>query len=282
MKKIYIIILLILFIGNKASLAQILTVNKVIQEQNEWCWAGVSKCILDYYGNVTEQCEIAEYTRTVATWHNFGDTDCCINPSQGCNYWNYNWGYAGSILDILEYFGSIDNYGSSSAMSENKIELELINGRPFVIRWRWYSGGGHFVVGHGKDNHTLFYMDPWYGEGLKFANYNWVVDNGIHEWTHTNILTISPWGIIANEDKPQNNIIITPNPSDGHITIQFDTKIHEEIRIEIFNTIGQFIYSEKFKDSFSKVQLFLCLPRGLYTVRAIANNFSCSEKLLIQ
>ncbi len=281
MKKVYITILLIFFIGNKVSLAQILTVNEVLQEHTEWCWAGVSKCILDYYGNVTGQCEIAEYTRTVATWHDYGNTDCCTDPFQGCNYWNYLYGTDGSISDILVYFGNINNYGSSAAISENDIDIELSNGRPFVIRWGWYSGGGHFIVGHGKDDQTIYYMNPWYGEGLKFADYSWIVDDGIHEWTHTNILTTSPAGVFANKIKPNNQIIIAPNPSGGHVTIQLDTKINEEMQIEIFNANGQIVYSEKFKDSIKKVQLFLCLPGGLYTVRAIRNNFACSEKLII-
>ena len=36
--------------------AQILLVPEIIQEQNQWCWAGVSKCVLDYYGSSVQQC----------------------------------------------------------------------------------------------------------------------------------------------------------------------------------------------------------------------------------
>jgi hypothetical protein len=172
--------------------AQILPVKPVIQEQSQWCWVGSTKCVLDYYNHPLQQCEIAEYTRTVATWNNFGTVDCCTNPSGSCNYWNYNWGYAGSIQDLLVHFGNIQNYGKGAALSIPEIQTEINNFRPFIIRWGWTTGGGHFIIGHGLQDSTLYYMNPWFGEGLKFASYAWVKSNPDHTWTHTNVLTTNP------------------------------------------------------------------------------------------
>jgi len=171
--------------------AQVLNVTEITQEQNQWCWAGVSACALDYYGTPTEQCVIAEYTRTVATWHDFGPVNCCTSATQGCNYWNYNWGYAGSIQDILVHFASITNNGVGSPLSMAVITSEVTHNRPFIIRWGWTSGGGHFLVGHGLTGDMLYYMNPWYGEGLKISSYAWVVSAPDHTWTHTNQLVIS-------------------------------------------------------------------------------------------
>src|ERR1043166_5424105 len=100
MKKIYFTIVLFVFAGCMMLNAQVLTVPQVIQEQDQWCWAGTTKCVLDYYGYPHDQCEIAEYARSVISWHSFGTTDCCVDPSLGCNYWNYNYGSAGSMQDI--------------------------------------------------------------------------------------------------------------------------------------------------------------------------------------
>lgn len=171
----------------------------VIQEQNEWCWAAVSAVLFDYFDNRVEQCEIAEYTRTVATWHNFGSENCCINPSSACNYWNYNWGYAGGIEDILESMQNrinIQNYGVGNKLTVSQIESDLSQDRPFIIRWGWDSGGGHFIVGFNKDDNIndntdpfLHYMNPWFGEGSKIALYSWVSRGSNHTWTHTNRLT---------------------------------------------------------------------------------------------
>ncbi len=170
---------------------QVLDMPEVIQEQDEWCWAGVSCSILQYYGQPLSQCEIAEYTRTHATWHDFGSVNCCTDPNQGCNYWNYNWGYEGSIEDILQHWG-VNSHGVGSALGISEIQTVVGSGSPFVIRWAWTSGGGHFLVGHGIIDTTIYYMDPWFGEGLKIANYSWVVSDANHTWAHTNIITSPP------------------------------------------------------------------------------------------
>jgi hypothetical protein len=169
--------------------SQVLNVVAVEQEQDQWCWAGVSGCVLQYYCTPISQCNIAEYTRTVATWHNFGTTNCCVNASLGCNYWNYNWGYPGSIQDILIHFASIQNPGVGSFLSQANVTNQVTNNCPFVIRWGWTTGGGHFLVGHGLIETTMYYMDPWFGEGLKIADYDWVVSGDDHTWTHTNKVT---------------------------------------------------------------------------------------------
>jgi hypothetical protein len=189
MKKIIFILILI---GN-VLYSQYLRVPQTIQEQDQWCWAGSSACVLKYYGKNISQCTIAEYTRTVCTWHNFGSINCCTDPSQGCNYWNYNWGSAGSIQDILQHWSIINN-GVSNSLSTTQIQTELNNQRPFIFRWGWTSGGGHFLVGHGfiSSSNKMYYMDPWFNEGLHIADYSWIVSNSDHSWTHTNLITTNP------------------------------------------------------------------------------------------
>ena len=183
--------LLSIFLLPFAIKSQVLNVPLVIQEQTNWCWDASSKCVLDYFGFVNAQCTIAEYTRTVATWHNFGLVDCCIDPTQGCNYWNYNWGYAGSIEDILIHFGNIHTNNLGTYLSISQIQTEVTASRPFIFRWGWYSGGGHFLVGYGISGTDMYYMNPLPGYGYEISNYYWVVDDGsTHTWTHTQTLCL--------------------------------------------------------------------------------------------
>lgn len=202
--------------------AQVLNVPLVVQEQNQWCWAGVSNCILDYYGLPYTQCEIAEYARTAVTWTSYGTTDCCVDPSQGCNYWNYNYGNAGSIQDILIHFGNIPNAGLNYAINQAEIVTESGANRPFVIRWGWFSGGGHFVVGHGITANDLSYMNPWPGEGLHIADYSWVENDGTHLWTHTNKLLTAPTAI--GENIASADVSLYPNPADDYFTVTIQTE----------------------------------------------------------
>ena len=175
--------------------AQILLVPEIEQEQNQWCWAGVSKCVLDYYGDTVQQCEIAEYTRNVATFNNFGTVNCCVSPNHGCNYWNYNWGNSGSIEDILLNFGGITTTNLGSVLSQSQWQSEVANNTPFIIRIGWNNGGGHFVVGYGKVGSDYYTMDPWFNEGYTISTYNWVVtgQGGAGSWTHSQTLSPAPY-----------------------------------------------------------------------------------------
>ena len=171
--------------------AQILLVPEIEQEQDQWCWAAVSKCVLDCYGPPLQQCEIAEYTRNVATFNNFGTVDCCVDPNQGCNYWNYNYGASGSIEDILSNFAGIITTNSSSILSELQWQAEITNNTPVIIRFGWNNGGGHFVVGYGVSGLDYYTMDPWFNEGYTISTYNWIVtgQGGGGSWTHTQTLS---------------------------------------------------------------------------------------------
>lgn len=173
------------------SQAQVLSVPAVVQEQTEWCWAAVSSAVLGYYKKPLSQCAIADYTRTKATWHDFGQVDCCTSPSGMCNSWNYNWGYPGSIQDILQNSG-IENVGNPGSLTLAQIRTEIQAKRPFVIRWAWTAGGGHFIVGSGVVDSTVYYMNPWPGEGAKISDYAWLVSNSEHSWQGTNTMKTTP------------------------------------------------------------------------------------------
>jgi len=136
-------------------IAQVLNVNNNEQLYNQWCWAASSKTVLDYYGFVNQQCDIAEWVRTTATFHNYGSVNCCTDATQGCNYWNYNYGSEGSIQDILIHFGNLQNTGVANALTLTEITTEIQNNRLFVIRWGWSTGGGHFIVGHGISGNNI-------------------------------------------------------------------------------------------------------------------------------
>jgi hypothetical protein len=189
-----IIIIDILLITLMAPLSgQVLNVSKISQKKDQWCWAGVSACILEFYGKSVSQCVIAEYTRTVEQFSDisFGNADCCLSPAT-CNNWNYNWGGAGSIEDILYHFANIATNNMASTISLPEITNSIAANRPFIIRWGWTTGGGHFIVGHGISGENIYYMNPWPGEGKKVALYSWVKSTSDHTWTHTQTLNISP------------------------------------------------------------------------------------------
>ena len=203
-------IVIVLVISTNLYADNILNVPECTQEYDEWCWTGVSWTILQYYLKDVDQCEIAEYTRRKATFADLGLIDCCDDATQGCNHWNYNYGPDGSVEDILRNWGII-NYGRSSTLSKEEIEDEISDGHPFMIRWGYTSSSddgsssnAHFIVGHGITKNRLYYMDPWPGEGLKIADYDWVVSNSQKRWTNTNIIITDPIKPVAKFTYSQN------------------------------------------------------------------------------
>jgi len=265
------------FIITQTNQAQILDFsNPCMQEQTKWCWAAVSQCVLGYYNHHLTQCEIAEYARNV-TWHDFGSDDCCQNPGGPCNHWNYNWGHRGSIQDILVHFAQLNNTGVGSALSLAQVQEQLGLNRPFIIRWGWAGGGGHFIVGHGINGQTLYYMDPWMGEGAKIANYDWVVSlPGRHTWTHTNIMSSSPTGTsISAEVNETTTVRIYPNPSDGLI----DMAVSENSIVRIFDLLGRQI-GVHFISVRSNLQLNL--SSGVYLIHVESGEKISTHKVVVQ
>jgi hypothetical protein len=220
--------------------SQVINVPSVIQEQTQWCWAASSACVLDFYGDITAQCTIAEYTREVSTScnsNNYGTTNCCSNATLGCNQWNYNWGCPGSIQDILTHFGFIETNSISDSLSLPAIQTEITAGRPFIFRWGWSTGGGHFLVGYGISGNNMYYMDPLVGEGYEINNYHWVTSGtnseGTHTWTHTQ--TIANAGIADFSQLQQ--VILFPNPASTELSIE----VPQQAVIEISDVQGRLI-----------------------------------------
>jgi len=100
-------------------------------------------------------------------------------------------GTSGSVQDILVHWGGISSYTIVAPLEIPQIQTEIAAGRPFIIRWEWLSGSGHFVIGHGIVDTSIYYMNPWPGEGLKIGDYGWVISGSNHVWTHTTRMTVA-------------------------------------------------------------------------------------------
>ncbi|GAB4342929.1 MAG: hypothetical protein Kow0089_18370 [Desulfobulbaceae bacterium] len=170
MKRIFLLALAVLLLWSSGSLAKILSVPQRYQEKDQWCWAGVSQAVLEYYGTSKTQTQIAQY------------------GTNGLNIWNWLWGSStnptrNGIDLILMHFAGLPTGKYSSYLSKTTVQYYIDGRKPFVIRWGWDSGGGHFVVGKGISGDYVYLMDPWNGPTV--STYSWVVRGSSHTWTHT-------------------------------------------------------------------------------------------------
>ena len=265
--------------------AQVLDVKNTEQEKTLWCWAASSKAILDYYKVVRQQCDIAEWVRVTATLNKYGSVNCCENGSDSCNYWNWNYGEAGSIQDILVHFGNIQNEGLAYPLTKEQITSDIQKNRLFVIRWGWVNGnGGHFIVGHGIDGDNIYFMNPWPGEGLHIGTYGFML-SGVdgtstftHEWTHTNRITNNA-GI--HELTDNETISVHPNPFITSTTLHTN-KILKDASLTVYSTFGQQV---KRINNISGQTVALDrdrLPAGIYLIRLTQGATSFSGRLIIK
>lgn len=265
--------------------AQVLNVNQIEQEQDQWCWSASSKTILDYYGFVKKQCEIAEWVRNTATFHNFGTTNCCTSASKGCNYWNYNYNEKGSIQDILVYFGNLQNTGVAAALTQTEIQTELSKNRLFVIRWGWSAGGGHFIVGHGISGSNVYYMNPWFGEGKKIGTYSWVKQGAAsggdtHTWTHTNKITSN---VVSGVDPVEVTAVYCyPNPVASALTIEGLLQ-NKPVKVEITDMLGKVCISRELIPSSDRTVIETTgLSKGIYLLKLNSVAVNTQQKLVVQ
>jgi len=274
MKK-YIPLFFLLLLARNFCYAQVLPVNQVIQEKDQWCWSASSKCMLDYYGFPQTQCTIAEYARSVITWRSFGTTNCCTNADLGCNYWNYLYGANGSIEDIIKHFGALKGSPVGRALSLAEINVQIKANKCFVVRWGWVAGGGHFVVGHGVNANDVYYMNPWFGEGLHISTYDWLLNDGNHTWTHTDTLSMSKLDVdetILSKQK----IELYPNPTTGLITVSTQKDIEQ---IQLIDLTGRLL--KQWKDVGRSKELDLAdLASGVYYLHIVSDGYVETQKII--
>lgn len=162
-----------------------LDVSQVSQEHSNWCWAASSVDILKWYDLNPSQCSVVNWA--------FDRSDACsssvFNWNSGANSPNALYGQNGSVQAILSHSG-VHSTASASALSWNTVVNEVNAGHPFVMRFGWYGGGGHILVGYGyydqQGTAMVGYMNPWPGEGFTWSNYTWTVSAAYdHTWTHS-------------------------------------------------------------------------------------------------
>ncbi len=179
----------VFILTNATASATVLDVPQKYQEKTQWCWAGCSQAILEYYVTTVTQTDIAAYG-TPGT----------------ANTWNWLYGQSSNptrrgIDLILHYFAGIDSTHNNRCLSQPEVTSDIGAYKPPVVRWNWDSGGGHFVVARGIEGDTMYLMDPWYGPTIN--SYAWVVRGGSHTWTDSLRLTTNP---------PTPTPTITPTP----------------------------------------------------------------------
>lgn len=154
-----------------SAFSTVLNVPQVFQQQTQWCWAGTTQAVFQFYGIHLSQPQIAQF------------------GSGGRNEWIYLYGQSGfrsSIKNIFNHWG-VASQPFPRALTTVEAKQQMLMNKPVIVRWGWRTGGGHFVIlrGLNETNNQAFIMDPWFGKGHQIVNINWLKNSRRHAWTHS-------------------------------------------------------------------------------------------------
>lgn len=154
----------------------VLKVPRTEQQHSQWCWAGCSQMVLNYYYKYPSQCGIANWARNI----NYA---CNTAPFEWNNYANQPE-YASTVANILTAWGvPAANYQGSLYWSNFKGLIDA--NKPMVALWSWTGGGGHFVVFSGYSDGYVHVSDPWPSNGTYYRSFNSSVSSSDRKWTST-------------------------------------------------------------------------------------------------
>jgi PKD repeat protein len=120
--------------------------------------------------------------------------------------------------------------------------------------------------------------------GYYYFFYNWIYSDITCNTGRTSSAGVDTCAVGLNELVDANNILITPNPSNGVFEVQFNPTTPGTYTLQVMNATGQIVYTEELKDVksnfFKKIDLSN-LASGNYMLNLSGNNVQLKKKLLI-
>jgi hypothetical protein len=137
---------------------------------------------------------------------------------------------------------------------------------------QWYLNGTP-IPGATNQNYTF----------TANGNYTVVVTTGGCSSAPSAVTTVTGVGIEEMANNPY-NLIVFPNPNDGHFTITFNSSVKDEYRIEIVNSIGQLIFREDIKNftgTYKKEMSVVEYGQGIYMISLTNSKNETVKKIVV-
>jgi len=76
---------------------------------------------------------------------------------------------------------------------------------------------------------------------------------------------------------------VNPNPSNGNIRLSLPGSLTSNLKVELFNVLGDLVYNNSFdKSGGTKVPLqFSNLPKGIYLLKVLDGRVVYEEKVIL-
>ena len=81
------------------------------------------------------------------------------------------------------------------------------------------------------------------------------------------------------------DLVVYPNPSNGHFIIQFRSKINQKIELYIYSPTGKIVYNKRinnFEDSYSNIISLGNQSKGVYFLEIVTKDGTLKKKIVLQ
>jgi len=229
---------------------------------------------------------------------------------RGIKYWSSGVASSTDALITLEYDTGTENKFIKTDVNAPGVvpwdiqisqkELELENGFQYEGSFKAksiHNGSSIDMAIINSQNYQLYYnhsytlSEEWNIYSFEFAmtedasgafNFDLAGDTGIFYIDDVSLVEIvdiqSDESVKTSSEDPTE--LVYPNPSNGHFTLQL-LGLKEQYLIEIFDSLGQLVYSEEKSGSIHKFDLRE-RERGVYFIRISSNTEQIIQKIIIQ
>lgn len=249
------------------------------QEQNQWCWAANTACIVNYYGtngNI-KQCELANKYLS-----NTGNRCCQNGSSRSCNRPNGE----NEMKRALKEQGELDSKIYQKALSISQIKESLTGKRPFIMGWRQANAQvGHVVVGCGynPEAQTLTQMDPWENRGMqtnKYTGGQLIVGGQRGNWAMSIEILTEYLGV---DEQFKASINVYPTLANNTVTVTLAEVASATHTLSLYNCLGAKVASHTMASGAGKTALDVsALASGVYLLKVNTLSKEATFKIVKQ
>ena len=173
----------------------------------------------------------------------------------------------------------VDTFTAStlSTLINTNVTLTFAGSAPPGSIYTWNFGGGIGTPGTGPGPQTVH----WTTGG--FMTVTLMINNYGCNATFSQVIYVKDPTGVANINNLQNDISLSPNPSDGLFDITFTNPVTQSVTVKMTDIDGRTVYNQEFgKISNNKIHIKAgSLTPGNYTVSIISEEGSVTKKITI-
>jgi acid phosphatase type 7 len=201
-----------------------------------------------------------------------------------------------TVTDNMNCLTDVFNVNLSSVLPLDLLNFEAKPvGKSTKISWKTANEQNvdYFEIEHSPDSKAFTPLSKLAAKNTQLQSYEVMDEKPLSGVSYYRLkiahldghLTYSPVESVVFEENNANKVHIYPNPASDKLTIEVTSKHSEPIVVNLFNRVGQLVYSHTLdsKIGVNRVNINTGLfPKGLYVLKTKQSNVMSVEKIVIR